>query len=307
MVIALLLFCVNNTIPRIILNIVENIKSLFKHNFHTHTHYCDGSAAPEEYIKSAIAAGLHSIGFSSHAPVPMENNFAIRDEDALAAYCREIRQLHESHEEINVYLGLEADYIPGTSLDFDYFRTTYDFDYIIGSVHLVKNADNQLWFIDGPKRETWKDGLMGDFDGDITRAVSAYYHQVSEMLTSQKPDVLGHFDKVKMHNRGDYFSEDAHWYRALISDTLKVIAESDCVVEVNTRGLYKKRSEALFPDLDILKQMHKMQIPVTISTDAHQPSEIGLLIDVACNTIKKAGYKEVYFFDKKEWKGMFLD
>lgn len=215
--------------------------------------------------------------------------------------------LQDSPYEVAIYLGLEADYIPGISLDFAHFRSKYNVDYIIGSVHLVKNDEGKLWFIDGPKREIWKDGLMHDYGGDIKKAVRAYFHQLNEMLITQSPDVLGHFDKVKMHNRGEYFSEDEQWYRNLIADSLKVIADTNCVVEVNTRGLYKKRSDALFPDQKILEQMNALRIPVTISTDAHQPSEIGLLIDHACNTVKAAGYREIYVFDKKEWKGIPLD
>lgn len=279
---------------------------MFRHNFHTHTHYCDGTDAPEVYIREALRCGLESIGFSSHAPVPMENNFAIGGEDRLWQYCREINKLKDTIREIDIFLGLEADYIPGISLDFSYLRNTYGLDYIIGSVHLVKSPEGKLWFIDGPDRALWTDGLRDEFKGDIRNAVKAYYDQVSEMVSTQQPDVVGHIDKVKMHNRGKYFSEDEPWYRMLVADTIRVVKEAGCIVEVNTRGLYKKRSNALFPGLDVLHGMYLAGIPLTISSDAHHPSELILMLDNAMQAVREAGYKEVYIFSEGGWRGIPL-
>lgn len=281
---------------------------MFNYNFHTHTSYCDGSSSPEEYVRAAIKSGLISLGFSGHAPVPMDNGFAIRNLESLQLYCDEIIGLKEKYKgEINIFLALEADYIPGVSTDFSFFKEKYKLDYIIGSVHLVKNAEGNLWFIDGPERNSWLRGLSEDYDMDIRKAVTAYYRQVSQMIESQNPDVVGHLDKVKMHNKGEYFEEDETWYRALIQETLEVISASDCIVEVNTRGLYKKRSDKLFPDLEVLKVMKSLNIPVSISSDAHKPDEVSLMTDVAAKRIAEAGYKEVFIFEKNSWKGISLD
>ena len=126
------------------------------------------------------------------------------------------------------------------------------------------------------------------------------------MVESQKPDVVGHLDKIKMHNRGEYFREDDHWYVSLLRQTLEVIKDAACIVEVNTRGLYKKRCDNLFPGLQVLVEMNKLNIPLTISSDAHKPNEVGLLLDQAAHTIMMAGYKEVYFFNQKEWESIPL-
>ena len=61
-------------------------------NLHTHTHFSDGSSAPEEYIKEAISQGFDTLGFSDHSPVPFENSFAIR-EDRLGEYVKTILAL----------------------------------------------------------------------------------------------------------------------------------------------------------------------------------------------------------------------
>jgi histidinol-phosphatase (PHP family) len=275
---------------------------VFRHNFHTHTHYCDGSAPPVSYIRAAIETDFCSLGFSSHAPVPLENNFAIKDEKSLADYCSEINKLKAEYDDrIKIYLGIEADYIPGESYDFDKFRKEYKIEYVIGSVHLVKNADEKLWFIDGPKKESWKNGLEEGYGGNIRRAVTAYYDQVISMVETQRPEVIGHLDKVKMHNQNEYFREDEKWYRSLVSAALDHIARCGCIVEVNTRGLYKKRSDSLFPGMEVIIEMFKRNIPVTISTDAHMPEEINSMQQVAVSSLLEAGYREVYIFEESEW------
>jgi len=153
---------------------------------------------------------------------------------------------------------------------FEKFRKTCELDYIIGSVHLV-NSGNGLWFIDGQESDVYDEGLNSFFGGNIRVAVTSYYQQIMTMVIMEKPEIVGHLDKVKMYNRDRYFSEDEPWYRDLVAKTLKTIQSTGCIVEVNTRGLYKNRSETLFPGKDILQKLYDMNIPVTVSSDAHKP------------------------------------
>ncbi len=248
---------------------------------------------------------MSAIGFSGHAPVPFENKFAISDHESLRRYCTDIMGLKDKYrEKINVFLALEADYIEGVTTDFSDFIKTFKLDYIIGSVHLVKNVDGHFWFIDGPDSEIWKKGLTEDFGGDIRKAVRAYYHQLNEMVETQKPDVVGHLDKIKMHNRGEYFREDEKWYTDLVTESLECIKFEGSIVEVNTRGLYKKRSDDFFPGEKILAEMLQLNIPVTISSDAHKPKEVSLLLEHASEVLYKIGYREIYVFTNEGWKGI---
>ena len=280
---------------------------MFKHNFHTHTTYSDGKAEPEKYIEAAIAAGMLSLGFSEHAPLPFENNFSVKDASQLNKYVEEIRGLGRKYkEQLNIYAALEADYIPGVSLDFKLLKDNFRLDYIIGSVHLVKHADDRMWFIDGPDREVWKTGLESLFNNDIRSAVRAYYHQVMEMITSQKPEVIGHIDKILMHNRNEFFTEDEKWYRDLVSQCLEIAKQENSIVEINTRGLYKNRYHSFFPGPGIMKEMAKLQIPVTISSDAHTPREVALRLKDAAEALRAAGYKDVWIFEDGFWKAVPL-
>jgi histidinol-phosphatase (PHP family) len=283
-----------------------------KFNLHTHTRFSDGSSDPEDYIKEAINQGFNTLGFSDHSPVPFANNFAIRYEN-LENYIQLILKLKDScsrqnaNPGIEILLALEIDYIPGITDPIDVYRKTSSFDYFFGSVHLVKNEDSgKLWFIDGPDITIYDDGLKEIFSGDIRNAVTTYYRQVQEMILTQKPDIVGHMDKIKMYNRGRYFSEDEPWYIRLVEETLDLIASAGCIVEVNTRGVYKKRSDALFPGPEVLKRVRSRNIPVTITSDAHKPHELSLYFKEAGEILENLGFKFNMLKTAKGWQEVLI-
>ena len=285
-------------------------------NLHTHTKFSDGSDEPLKNVEEAIRQGFSTLGFSDHSPVPFENSFAIH-EDELPNYVDTILRLRKQFSSsanqnpasriphpgsqipdpayrIEILLGLEIDFIPGITRSFDEFRRSLVLDYIIGSVHLVRNSDpSQLWFIDGPDISVYDHGLAEVFHGDIRKAVTAYYRQVQEMVATHNPDIIGHLDKVKMYNRNRYFSEEDPWYGKLVEETLDLIEQTSCVVEVNTRGVYKKRSDSLFPGPALLKKIHQRNIPVTLSSDAHKPYELSLFFPQALTLLHNIGFREI--------------
>lgn len=272
------------------------------HNYHTHSRFSDGSAEPEDYIKEAIHQGFTTLGFSEHSVLPFENTFALQagtEND----YVSEIHRLQTKYKgQAEILLALEADYIPGFSSGFSGLKSSLGLDYIIGSVHLVKNNDpDKLWFIDGPKRETYDNGLNELFEGDIRKGVTAYWHQVNRMLEEETFDIIGHLDKIKMHNQGRWFSEEEPWYTGLVTETIALIAEKGVIVEVNTRGIYKGRSESLFPGEYILRQLNGRKIPVILSSDAHQPHELSLYFTEAVSILKDCGFRTLCVISGGKW------
>ena len=195
----------------------------------------------------------------------------------------------------------------GITRDFKDFKQNCGLDYTIGSVHLVKNGDDdRLWFIDGPKVESYDDGLKNIFGGDIRLAVTAYYNQVSRMIRTQKPDIIGHFDKIKMHNHDRYFREDEAWYHSLVMDLLETIQQSGSIIEVNTRGIYKKRCDDLYPGQWILKEIVKKGLPITLSSDAHRPDEIDGYYPETLEILRNIGFKSLVFRGDDGWKEQAL-
>jgi histidinol-phosphatase (PHP family) len=254
-------------------------------------------------VEEAVRQGLTTLGFSEHSPLPFDNNFSVKEAD-MPCYVAEITQLKEEFKgKIDLYCGLEADYLTGVSEPFAVTKERYHLNYLIGGVHLVGQSANpdEIWFIDGPKWEVYDEGLQKFFDGDIRRAVRRFYEQSNEMIENEQFDIIAHFDKIKMHNRERYFHEDEPWYRKLALETLDLIREKGLVMEINTRGIYKKRYNGFYPSPWLMEEACKMGVPAIISADAHHFSEISLEFAAAEEALKKAGYRSVVNFKGGQW------
>ena len=300
-------------------------------NLHTHSIYSDGKSQPREIVEEAVRQGLTTLGFSEHSPLPFDNTFSVKSAD-MPRYVAEIAQLKEEFKDkIDIYCALEADYLTGVSEPFAVTKEKYHLDYLIGGVHLVVNkltatiprsviagtdpqsptlqglvetttiSSDEIWFIDGPKWEVYDEGLQKFFNGDIRRAVRRFFEQSNEMIENETFDIIAHFDKIKMHNRERYFHEDEPWYHKLALETLDLIREKGLIMEINTRGIYKKRYNGFYPSPWLMEEACKMGIPAVISADAHHFSEITLEFAAAEETLKKAGYRSVVNFKDGQW------
>jgi histidinol-phosphatase (PHP family) len=154
-----------------------------------------------------------------------------------------------------------------------------------------------LWFIDGPRYERYDEGLFRLFGGDIRRGVRAYFHNENAMLERNRPTIVGHPDKIVMHNRDRYFHEDEPWYRDLALETIHLIKELGLICEINTRGIYKGRHADFYPGKWLIQEMKQLRIPVIVSTDAHAPEDL-LRTEGAYEYLKEIDYPEVL----KSWR-----
>jgi histidinol-phosphatase (PHP family) len=277
---------------------------MIQYNFHQHSLFSDGKAEPEAYVKKAVELGFSAVGFSEHSPLPFDTPFSLKQE-RVDEYIRVTDDLKLKYKDrLDVYRALEIDFIPVLSENFEALKTLCKTDYAIGGVHLVKpdrSGPEDIWFIDGPDRNIYDQGIRDFFDGDVKKAVRTYFYQLNRMIETEVFDVVALFDKIKMHNQNRFFSEDESWYQALIEETLDLIKQKQLIVEVNTRGLYKKRSDSLFPDNRALKKAIDLEIPLIVSSDAHQPEELNSFFDDAEKRILELGGKSVMFFNGKNW------
>jgi histidinol-phosphatase (PHP family) len=167
-------------------------------------------------------------------------------------------------------------------------------DFIVGSVHFIgRLAGGELWTPDGPAEELER-GVKESFAGDIRKAVEEYYRLTIAMVSSAPPDIIGHFDVVKKNNRGEvYFSESSAWYRACVRETLDAVAASPCILEINTGGIVRNTSGALYPSEWILQECLKREIPVMINSDAHRPEQLDGYYNETASILREIGFREL--------------
>jgi histidinol-phosphatase (PHP family) len=270
-------------------------------NYHTHSTYCDGKSELNEIVEKAVSFKMKSIGFASHGPLPFDCDWCMRAE-RFTAYLNEIDRL-KTNSDIGVYAGLEVDYIPGKVGPSDF---TNQLDFTVGSVHFVDSYEGKHWEADNTLPQ-FEEGLLKVFDNDVKKAVQRYFELIREMLALSTPTILGHMDRIKVHNmHRKFFDEQANWYLTELSDTLELAKQKGVIIEVNTRGLQRKRSREPFPGNFAIQRIAELQIPVHLASDAHHADDLIALFPQVAQEMIQAGITTVVQLADAKWEEVGL-
>ncbi|MDR3343566.1 MAG: histidinol-phosphatase [Treponema sp.] len=271
---------------------------------HTHTIFCDGHDDIETICRSAYGKGLFAIGFSAHAPIHKKTGFQsdwhLRD-DRLEEYLDAVNTARRRWEgRLQVFLGLEVDYIPGLMGPADQDLHELGLDYSIGSVHYVVPPRGKPFTVDDAPKE-FETGIREGFAGDGTALMEAYWDTVEAMIRAGGFDILGHVDLVKKNTpQGQWFSLEGAPYCRRIAGVAGLIAEtvtgSPWVVEVNTGGLNRVITQDTYPSLPFLRLLNEKQVPVIITADAHRAADVDGHYQTARETLLAAGYAHAVLF-----------
>jgi len=275
-------------------------------SLHTHTVFCDGKDDIETMCRAAFEKGLAAVGFSSHAPVGktgLRSDWHMKDE-RLGEYLDEIAAARRRWQgKIAVYSGLEVDYIKGLRSPLDSDIVGLGLDYTIGSVHYLVPPCGQPFTVDGPAGELEK-GIAEGYGGDTEAMINAYWDAVAEMIALGGFDIIGHLDLIKKHSRlfpgmaADMVADkvaDIHLLRT--EEIAAAIAPfPGLVVEVNTGGLNRGYFAETCPSPSILRLLHRHNIPVIITSDAHKAADLDGNYETARQTLLEAGYASHVFF-----------
>ena len=260
-------------------------------NYHTHTHHCDGSGEPHEYAEAALRKGMRRLGFSGHNVLPFPTAWTMPAAN-LESYLREVREVKARYRDrLEIFLGVEADYLPGLTSPVAPAIRAMEADFVIGSVHFVAppgaaptlTVDNTL--------EEFETLARDSFGGEARAVVARYYQLLAEMAVNATPDIIGHFDIVKKTNKdGHWLREEEPWYRKAVADALDAVKRSGAVMEINTGGVVRNTSGACYPSEWILREAHRRGIPTMVNADAHKPEHIDGHFVEAARYLRAAGY-----------------
>ena len=150
-------------------------------NYHSHCSFCDGKAPMEDFVEEAVRQGFAAYGISSHAPLPFPARWTLEAE-RMAAYLAEIDRLKAAYaDRIELYAGLEIDYLNEQSNPAsDYFQKL-PLDYRIGSVHLIESRGK---YVDiDTDAETFAENLRLHFGDDLRKLVTDYFDKLMRMVS----------------------------------------------------------------------------------------------------------------------------
>ncbi|WP_157974358.1 histidinol-phosphatase [Lewinella sp. IMCC34183] len=263
-------------------------------NHHAHTRYSDGIGEPEDYLRQALREGFATYTFSDHAPIPPEDIGSMPLAD-LAAYGNEIDNLRVAyHDRIRIFKSLEVDFLPDVmNVNSPHIRSA-GLDFTVGAVHYVDRLpDGRPWSFQQPE-PVFSRGIDTIFGGDSRRMVERYYALLREMLVTHPPDIVAHLDRIKRRNAtGDYWDENAPWYRAAVEETLDALQGAGAIMEVNTRGVYLNDGNGMYPSSWIVARAHARGIPLQVNSDAHRPEHVSGGFAEAYRLLRELGVNAV--------------
>lgn len=267
---------------------------MYLSNYHTHCTFCDGRSYPEDFLKNALSKGMKSYGFSSHGPLPFDTAWTMNADD-LPEYVQEIDRLKQKYEnQIEIYLGLEVDYLDENHNATSPVYRSIATDYLISSIHYISHpVSKDLLCIDGNFIDFEQD-VQRIFDGSIENVVRTYFAQTLSMIHSGGFDIVGHVDKIYMN--GSRFAGFEKWQwliDELMNEVLIAIKQTGLILEINTKSYHSKG--ITYPNQRHLNLVLTHQIPITINCDSHTPDLVldgkrevaNLLYEIGFRTTKE--------------------
>lgn len=259
-------------------------------DYHVHTFRCGhAGGSSRDFVLRAVERGLSEIGFTDHIPLyflPEEERdprLAMR-EDQFDDYVREVEGLREEFRgTIPVRLGLEADYCEGREEELARWLSRADWDLVLGSVHWVAGG-----WIDDPASSPARFAREG-----AERLYDEYYRLLAKAARTRLFDVLTHFDLPKKHGHRPSAPR-----LAAEDEAIAATLEGGCAVEISSAGLRKPVAEA-YPEPRLLSRIVAAGIPVTFSSDAHAPAEVGWGYEQTLELARAAGAAEFVTFEKR--------
>ena len=246
---------------------------------HSHTSFsADSDMTAEDALKAARARGL-GIVFTEHLDVdfPGELDFSFDP----AAYWKQYEPLRGD----NLHLGIEVGMQAGTAEASRAFVTRAPFDFVIGSVHLLRGIDIYE-----------KECFEGREKDELYRE---YFRTMAEMIACHDfIDVLGHIDYIA--RTAPYENPELSYgaFADEIDAVLRTAVAQGVVLELNTRRLGSRR--ALKELAPIYARYHELGGRyVTLGSDAHGADAIGANFAAAEDFARAMGLSIVTFFARK--------
>lgn len=259
---------------------------MIKADLHTHSSFSSDSDEPLlEMAKSASEKGLETLCLTEHMDMDYPGGEFILDTESYKKELLRVRGLTDIELLFGVELGLMDYLAPRVKA----YADAWDFDFIIGSSHLVDGQDP--YYPEYFQTLGSKNGVLRYFESILAniKAVDCF-------------DVYGHLDYVVRYSpEKSYAPID---YREIIDEILRLLLDKGKGIEINTAGI-KSGLGYVHPHEFILRRYKELGGEIiTIGSDAHDKSRIAADFDKAQSALTSAGF--AYYTVFRERKPRFI-
>jgi len=244
-------------------------------------------ANAERYREAAEERGITELGVAEHIyrftaaleiwQHPFWRQFTIDDLDE---YCGFVR------EETDLRLGIEMDFIPGREDRIANVLEAREWDYVVGSVHFLRDHS-----LDTEEYGVWGSGESPE------RIWRRYFETVAESARSGLYDIIGHPDLVKVWGKGAPQPDGD--LRRYYEPAVEAFLDAGVAVELSTAGWRKPVAEQ-YPSVPFLEMLVDAGCPLALSSDAHEPDQVGFEYERAVELLDSVGVREIAVFEGRE-------
>lgn len=259
---------------------------MIKIDLHTHTNFSkDSKTDIEDHVKAAIERNVTHLAITDHVEFSLKNS----SDDQIPnveEYFRAIETMQARYgHEIQILKGAEIGMQPMALDRFRNYVRSAEFDFIIGSIHVV----------DGRNMYTRADGT----EKNPLEVVKDYFFNYCECAHAlDEYCVLGHLDlffRYRPYVRDLQFSA----YARYVDELLRIVIAKDRGIELNLAGRYSYGMHGFNPSMAVLARYKELGGRIlTIGSDAHRVANIALMYDDAIYELRKLGYNEICTFER---------
>ncbi|KAI7860307.1 Polymerase/histidinol phosphatase-like protein [Circinella umbellata] len=273
------------------------------YSYHSHSgQYCHhGYGQLEDVVKEAIRKGFHAYGLSEHMPRFADSELYPEEIEAKCTpetlntlfdnFQSHARQLVDQYDgQIDLLVGTEIEFIHTKYAD--HIRTIRSkVDYVVGSLHHVGTIPIDF------SPELYKKAL--EKYGDMTSLFGAYFDEQYEMLKAVQPEVVGHFDLVRIFASSEEqqtLNKPEIWNKVVRN--IDFIVEYGGVFEINSRA-WKKGLRDAYPCRDVIKYIQEKGGRFTLSDDCHGPKDVGLFYEKLKDYLKSTDIHTIHYLARE--------
>lgn len=231
---------------------------------HVHTDFSSDSTTPvTQQIERAIALGMKTLYITDHQDFDFpEDVYGLSFTFDTDDYFQTLNQLKQKYaDQIELRIGVELGLQNHLSKQLNDYLAQYPFEYVIGSIHLIRRLD--------PYYSEFYEGRSEE------EAYREYFETTLENIQLyQNFDAMGHLDYIVRYgpNTNKYYSYSK--YQDIIDAILQVLIQNHIALECNTAGI-KYGLGHPNPHPDVIKRYLELGGEmITLGSDGHQPEHL---------------------------------
>jgi histidinol-phosphatase (PHP family) len=247
----------------------------------------------EEVVQAYADQGFAWVGLTEHMP-PSADAYLYPEEreagltaaamtERFGRYMDEARRLQRLYaDRIDVLVGFETEATPGAITLAEQLIGQYAPDYIVGSVHHVEGIP-----FDYSEAEYRR---AVEALGSMEALYCAYFDRQHELIERLKPQVVGHFDLIRLFD--PMYRRNLMYQEVLkrIKRNLELIRDLGLILDYNVAALKKGAFEP-YLSRPILNQAFYLRIPVVPGDDSHGVATVGLHLEEGIRVLIEMGFK----------------